>query len=260
MKMRYTQGKFLITEKKAIAKGIFDVTVQCPEVAKIAEPGQFVHAAAAGFSLRRPISVCEIDRTAGTLRIVFEVRGKGTERLSECNRGEVMDLIAPLGRGFKLLEPDKKAICIGGGIGTPPMLAAAQHYGANATVISGFRSASAVILQEDFAACGAKTLLCTDDGTQGKKGRVTDLLDECLARENPDIIYACGPEVMLKAVAERAMARDVFCQVSLEQRMGCGVGACLVCACKIRRGGEEYYAHVCQDGPVFDCREVRFDG
>lgn len=256
--MKYTQGRYVIVDKKAIAKGVFDFTISCKEVAEVAEFGQFVHIAADGFSLRRPISICNIDKEKGTLRIVFEVRGKGTEKISELNKGDLIDMIAPLGKGFKVLEKGKKAICIGGGIGTPPMLAIAKEYGENATVISGFRNASIAILQEDFKAQGNNTILCTDDGSAGRKGFVTEALKECLANEKPDIIYACGPNVMLKAVAEMARDNGVYCQVSLEERMGCGVGACLVCACKTVKDGEEYFAHVCKDGPVFSAEEVIF--
>lgn len=256
--MKYTQGKYVILEKKAIAKGVFDFEISCKEVAEIAECGQFVHIAADGFSLRRPISICGIDKEKGTLRIVFEVRGKGTEKISELRKGDLIDMIAPLGKGFKILEKGKKAICIGGGIGTPPMLAVAKAYGEDATVISGFRNASIAILQEDFKAQGNKTILCTDDGSAGRKGFVTEALKECLETEKPDIIYACGPNVMLKAVAEIARDNGIYCQVSLEERMGCGVGACLVCACKTVKDGEEYFAHVCKDGPVFSSEEVIF--
>lgn len=256
--MKYTQGRYVIVDKKAIAKGVFDFTISCKEVADVAECGQFVHIAADGFSLRRPISICDIDKEKGTLRIVFEVRGKGTEKISELNKGDLIDMIAPLGKGFKVLENGKKAICIGGGIGTPPMLAIAKEYGENATVISGFRNSAIAILQEDFKAQGNNTILCTDDGSAGRKGFVTDALKECLLNEKPDIIYACGPNVMLKTVAEIARDNGIYCQVSLEERMGCGVGACLVCACKTVKDGEEYFAHVCKDGPVFSAEEVIF--
>ena len=256
--MKYTQGKYLIVDKKAIAKNIYDFEISCKAVAEIAHCGQFVHIAAAGFSLRRPISICGIDKKKGTLRLVFEVRGKGTEKISELRKGDLIDMIAPLGKGFKILEKGKKAICIGGGIGTPPMLSVAREYAENATVISGFRTASIAILQEDFKAQGNNTIRCTDDGTAGRKGFVTDALRDCLKEEKPDIIYACGPNVMLKAVAEIAKENDVYCQVSLEERMGCGVGACLVCACKTVKDGEEYFAHVCKDGPVFSSEEVIF--
>ncbi len=254
----YKHGKYPVTEKKAVAKGIFDFTISCKEVAEIAQCGQFVHVAAEGFMLRRPISICDIDKEKGTIRIVFEVRGKGTEKISDIKKGDLIDMIAPLGKGFKILEKGKKAVCIGGGIGTPPMVAVAKEYGENATVISGFRSASAVILQEDFKAQGNNTILCTDDGTAGMKGFVTTALEECLDKEKPDIIYACGPSAMLKAVVDIAKKNGVYCQVSLEERMGCGVGACLVCACKVVKDGEEFYAHVCKDGPVFSAEEVVF--
>lgn len=256
--MKYTQGKYLIVEKKAIAKNVFDFEISCKEVCEIAQCGQFVHIAVDGFSLRRPISICDINREKGTMRIVFEVRGKGTDKISQLRKGDLIDMIAPLGKGFTILEKGKKAICIGGGIGTPPMLSVAKEYGKNATVISGFRNSSIAILQEDFKKQGNCTILCTDDGSAGKKGFVTDALKECLENEKPDIIYACGPNVMLKAVAEIAKENGIYCEVSLEERMGCGVGACLVCACKTVKNGEEYFAHVCKDGPVFSSEEVVF--
>ncbi|MBR6337924.1 MAG: dihydroorotate dehydrogenase electron transfer subunit [Ruminococcus sp.] len=255
----YMQGVYPIIAKKAIAKGIFDFTVLCPEVAKEAQPGQFVQIAAEGFFLRRPISICDIDKDKGTLRLVFEVRGKGTDKISQLNVGMNIDMIAPLGNGFKVL-PGKKAICIGGGIGTPPMLGIAKEYGKNAKAISGFRSAGIAILQDDFKAAGAQTILCTDDGTAGIKGFVTDALKAEIAKEKPDIIYACGPMVMLKGVASIAQENGIECQVSLEQRMACGVGACLVCVCRTVKDGREIFSHVCKDGPVFDSEEVAFDG
>ena len=255
--MSYTQGKYVILKKLAIAKGVFDFEISCKEVADVAQYGQFVHIAADGFSLRRPISICDINRDKGTIRIVFEIRGKGTEKISQLNVGDNIDMIAPLGHGFKILK-DKKAICIGGGIGTPPMLAVAKAYANNATVISGFRTSAIAILQEDFKAQGNNVILCTDDGTAGRKGFVTDALKDCIAEEKPDIIYACGPNGMLKAIVDIATKNNIECQVSLEERMGCGVGACLVCACKTVKNGEEYYAHVCKDGPVFSAEEVIF--
>lgn len=256
--MKYTQGKYLIVDKKAIAKNVFDFEISCKDVCEIAQCGQFVHIAVDGFSLRRPISICDINREKGTMRIVFEVRGKGTDKISQLRKGDLIDMIAPLGKGFSILEKGKKAICIGGGIGTPPMLSVAKEYGENATVISGFRNSAIAILQDDFKAQGNNTILCTDDGSAGKKGFVTDALKECLENEKPDIIYACGPNVMLKAVAEIARDNGIYCEVSLEERMGCGVGACLVCACKTVKNGEEYFAHVCKDGPVFSSEEVVF--
>lgn len=254
--MSYIQGKFLIIEKQAIAKGIFDMTILCPEIAKEAKCGQFVHILATGHMVRRPISICSINKDKGTIRIVFEVRGKGTEAISNLNVGGNIDMIAPLGHGFTLLSQSKKAICIGGGIGTPPMLSLAEFYGKNATVITGFRTSSIAILQSDFKVAGANTILCTDDGSAGKKGFVTEALKECLANEKPDIIYACGPRPMLSAIAKIAEENDIKAEVSLEERMGCGVGACLGCACKTIKNGTEKMSHVCKDGPVYDSKEV----
>ncbi len=253
----YKQNKYLITEKRAAARGVFDITVSCPEVAELAQPGQFAQVAAEGFFLRRPISICDIDKARGTIRLVFEVRGKGTEKISQLNVGDVIDIIAPLGKGFTALQ-NAKAVCVGGGIGTPPMLGIAKQYGENAQVISGFRTAQAAILQEDFAAACCGVTLCTDDGTAGIHGFVTEPLKYRLERDKPDIIYACGPAPMLKGIAKLAKQYGVKCEVSLEQRMACGVGACLVCVCKTVKDGEQYLSHVCKDGPVFDSEEVDF--
>ena len=254
----YKQGLYPIISKKASAKGIFDITVLCPEAAELAVPGQFAQLLAPGFFLRRPISICGIDKQAGTLRMVFEVRGEGTEALSQLNTGDNIDMIAPLGHGFTKIEG--KAVCVGGGIGVPPMLGISTLYGKDATVITGFRNAAAVILQEDLKAAGCSTVLCTDDGSAGIHGFVTAALEEHLKSNKADIIYACGPTPMLKAVAGIAEKHSVMCELSLEQRMACGVGACLGCACKIERGGKEQYLHVCKDGPVFDAKEVKFNG
>lgn len=258
--MSYTQGKYIILEKKAIAKGIFDLTVLCPEIAQVAKAGQFAQISAEGFFLRRPISICDINKEKGTIRLVFEVRGHGTDKISQLNKDSLIDIIAPLGNGFKVLPNGKKAICVGGGIGTPPMVGIAKEYGKNAVAISGFRTAGIAILQEDFKALGANTILCTDDGTAGRHGFVTDALKDCLENEKPDIIYACGPMPMLKAIVSLANEYDVETQVSLEQRMACGVGACLVCVCRTVKDGNEIFAHVCKDGPVFNGKEVDFNG
>lgn len=257
--MSYTQGEYKIISKKNLAKNTYDFTLDAKDIADLASAGQFVHIKVAGFTLRRPISICEIDKENGTIRVVFEVRGEGTEQLATANQGDYIDVMGPLGKGFTLLKPSQKAIVIGGGIGVPPMLAVAKHYGKNATAITGFRSANAVILNEDFGQIGAQNMLCTDDGSMGAKGFVTVALKHRLLEEQADIIYACGPHVMLKGVVALATEFGVPCEVSLEERMGCGVGACLVCACKTVKDGQEYMAHVCKDGPVFKAEDVIFD-
>lgn len=254
--MEYVQGEYRVVSKKNLAKNVYDFTIDAKDIANLANAGQFVHIKVDGFMLRRPISICEVDKQKGTVRVVFEVRGEGTDKLSQVNQGENLDVLGPLGKGFTLLDKGKKAILIGGGIGVPPMVEVAKNYGENATAIIGFRSANAVILDDDFKNLGVKLNLCTDDGTLGNKGYVTEQLEKVLSEEKVDIICACGPHLMLKGVIDLANKYSIPCEVSLEERMGCGVGACLVCVCKTVKDGEEYLAHVCKDGPVFKAEDV----
>lgn len=253
---KYTQGLYRIIEKKNIAKNCYDLLISCPAIANIAQAGQFVHVKVDGFTLRRPISICEINSLNSTIRIVFEVRGEGTNVMANLNKDSLIDIIAPLGNGFTLLDKSKKAIVVGGGIGVPPLLEVAGHYRENSHSIIGFRSANAVILDDDFKMTGSNVIVCTDDGTMGQKGYVTNELNNLLKNNHVDIIYACGPHLMLKGIVELAQQHNIQCEVSLEERMGCGVGACLVCACKAVKNSTEYFAHVCKDGPVFNSENV----
>lgn len=257
--MAYLQGTYPVLARKELAPGIFDYIISCPEIAREAQAGQFVHLRAEGFQLRRPISICEILREGGALRIVFEVRGEGTKKLASIPAGGKIDILGPLGNGFRVLGPDKKVIVAGGGIGVPPMLETAAHYGKNATALLGFRTASAAILLDDFRQKGCDARLATDDGTAGLHGYVTNLLEQRLQEGPADLICACGPMPMLRGIVGIADRFGIPVQVSLEERMGCGVGACLVCACKTVRDGHEIYAHVCKDGPVFDGKDVVFE-
>lgn len=252
-------GEYPVVNKSNPASDIYDFEIYCPEIAQTAKCGQFVNIKAEGFSLRRPISICDIDKEKGTIRIVFEVRGKGTAKIAEIKNHELINILAPLGgHGFDLYDNTKKAVIVGGGIGNPPLLPIAKFYGENSIVISGFKSAEKVILKGDFIKTGANYNLCTDNGTAGKKAFVTDVLGDILLEEKADVIYACGPLPMLKRIVDIAGVQNIRTQVSLEERMGCGVGACLVCACKIKVKGEEKFLHVCKDGPVFEGNEVIF--
>lgn len=241
-----------IISAKEIANGFYDFTVKAGELAKVAQAGQFAHIRVADMTLRRPISICRIDKEKETLRFVFQIRGEGTDKLARLKTGDQLDIIAPLGTGFPLFETEKKALLVGGGIGVPPLLELAAYYGENSIAALGFQSKSSVILADDFTALGAKLLLATDDGTAGAKGLVTKFIEN----ESFDLVYTCGPMPMIKAVAKIADERGVPCYVSLEERMACGVGACLGCACKLKKDGKEYNGHVCKDGPVFDYKEV----
>lgn len=251
--MKYDVKVCKVLRKLEIAPGIFDMLVDAEEFAKTAQPGQFAHILVPGKTLRRPISICDINKEAGTLRFVFQIRGEGTDQLSKFDAGDDLNILAPLGHGFTLGDTEQPALFVGGGIGVPPLLNAAKAYGRNATVILGFRTADAAILEVDFARAGCRVFVATDDGSLGHHGLVTD----CMEGVEASIIYACGPTPMLKAVSVVAQQRQIPCQISLEERMACGVGACLGCACKLRHeDGTEYYGHVCKDGPVFDLNDI----
>ncbi len=251
--MKYDAQPFELIKNQQIAEGIFEWVVKNPQLSSIAQPGQFAHILVPGKTLRRPISICDADKE--TLRLVFQVKGEGTEIMSQLKEGSMVDIIAPLGTGFTI-EQGKRYCFIGGGIGVPPMLYTAKAT-ENPLVITGFRGKELVILQEDFKNCGAELVLTTDDGSAGVHGFVTDVLKEKI--NEVDEICACGPMPMLRAIAQIAKENNKPCQVSLEERMGCGVGACLVCACKVKKaGGEEEYLHVCKNGPVFNAEEVVF--
>lgn len=257
--MVYFCNSYPIVAKTAISAGVFSYVIKCPEVAQMAKNGQFVQVKAEGYTLRRPISICQIDKENGTIRLVFEIRGAGTDKISDLNVGDNMDIIAPLGKGFTVPETipeNSKVIVVGGGIGTPPLLGIADKYGDKTIAILGFRSYDKVILNKDYEKMGAKTIICTDDGTVGEKGTIAKPLQDAIDQNNISMIYACGPTPMLKAIVSAAKANGVPCEVSLEQRMGCGVGACVVCACKVIRGGKEFTLRVCKDGPVFKGEEV----
>lgn len=255
--MRYTQELCPIVYKEELAPGVFSLALQARDIAGASEAGQFVNILCGEYELRRPISIAGFQAASGILRLVFEVRGKGTAWLAQRQEGETLDLVGPLGHGFPLLEKSKKAVLVGGGIGTPPLLPLAMHYGANATVITGFRTASAAILQSDFAAVGASAVLCTDDGSAGFHGFTTTALEQRLEAEACDVVYTCGPKPMMQRVAAAAEARGIPCYVSMEERMACGVGACLGCTCKTKAAdGGTHNTRVCTNGPVFDSKEV----
>lgn len=252
--MKYDIRQLRLISNEKIAGGIYDMRLEYGDGEIPVACGQFAHVYVPNKSLRRPISVC--DARDGVLRLVYQVKGEGTKIMSQMKAGGTVDVLAPLGNGFDI-EKGKRYALIGGGIGVPPMLYTAAQC-ENPLVITGFRNESLVILQDDFVKAGAELMLCTDDGTAGRKGFVTDLLRENISQV--DEVCACGPAPMLKAIADVCREFSKPCQISLEERMACGIGACLVCAVKVRKNGEEIMQHVCKNGPVFNAEEVVFNG
>ena len=245
-----------VVSQEMIATDIYSLWLKAEEIAVQAKPGQFisVYCKDSGKILPRPISICEIDKEKGMLRIVYRIAGEGTKEFSEMKAGDTLEVMGPLGNGFTM--KNEKAIIIGGGIGIPPMLELAKQLDAEKTVVLGYRTST--FLKEEFEeVCDVK--IATEDGSQGAKGTVIDAIEKYGVEGK--VIYACGPMPMLKALAAYAEEHGMEAQISLEERMACGIGACLGCICKSKT--KDHHTNVnntriCKDGPVFDAKEVVF--
>ena len=243
-----------IVRQDEIATDIYSMVIQAPEIASQAVPGQFIDVYSADGSklLPRPISLCEIDRAAGTLRIVYRIAGKGTKEFSMLTSDHTIAILGPLGNGFT--KKDKKAILIGGGIGIPPMLQLAKELTCEKSIVLGFRDEE--FLSEEFEPYGT-VYKSSDNGAIGVKGTVMDAIRQ-YGIEGTEI-YACGPTPMLRAIQSYALEHGIEAQLSLEERMACGVGACLACVCKSKEIDDHSQVknkRVCKDGPVFYAEEV----
>ncbi len=245
-----------VTEIREIRKDLFMLTFESKEIAEKAVCGQFVHIKCGeGVYLRRPISIFSVENNNVT--IIFEVRGNGTKALSEKNVGNLIDVIGPLGNGYSLSKlKDKKVWLIGGGIGVFPLYMAAKEFKENSETVLGFKNADLVVTEKDFAFTGSSVTVVTDDGSMGEKGFVTDIFRKKLLNGKPDAVLACGPMVMLKAVSEICKENGIFCEISLEERMACGLGACLCCITPVKVADEVENLTVCRHGPVFNATEV----
>lgn len=248
-----------ILEKGPLGRDMVRFVLQAPEAfLQPVLPGMFVHIKVPGDAshiLRRPISIMDADAKEGSITLGIQPKGDGTQRICTLSVGDDMDIIAPLGNSFSL-NGAKTAWALGGGVGVAPMLFACHAFSEQAkmTALLGFRTAEQVYAEGEFAPF-ADLMICTDDGCRGFNGTVIDAAKERI--ELPELILACGPMPMLKAVQAFAAERNIPCQLSLEQRMGCGYGACLTCACKTQRADSgETFARVCADGPVFDAKAV----
>ena len=238
------QSLFQIVSNDALTDSVYKMILS-GDTSAITAPGQFVNIQLTGKFLRRPISVCDYDET--TLTIIYKVVGAGTEQMSAMKPGEMLDILTGLGNGYDLSLAGDRPVLLGGGVGVPPMYNLAKKLiamGKEVSVILGFNTAGEIFYEQEFKALGCKTCVTTVDGSYGKKGFVTDALPE-----NYTYFYTCGPEPMLKAVY-RATATSG--QMSFEERMGCGFGACMGCSCKTLTG----YKRICKDGPVMKKEEI----
>lgn len=271
------QLKARISENKKMATGFYKMRIQSPYFAKNTKPGQFFKVRCSDSNeplLRRPLGAHRILKDS--VEILYEVVGIGTQLLSKKKKGEYLDIIGPLGNGFILqrstIHDPLSTILIAGGIGVAPLFALAESLIKNknkVTVIIGARSKSYLMCEKEFKEFGCDVKIATEDGSKGHKGLATDLLRNTPSlsagrRAARSMIYACGPTAMLKVVANIAEDKKMPCQVSLDERMACGVGVCLGCPVKVRgswnvnRGSSKKYEYkmVCKDGPVFDAKEL----
>lgn len=249
-----------IIKQEAIGSGIYSMWLQTEHIGKAARPGQFISVYSQDQSrmLPRPISICETEPERGAVRIVYRVAGKGTEEFSHYGSGDTLEILGPLGNGFPLerMTEGKKAFLIGGGIGIPPMVELAKWLPGEKQIVVGYRDAQ-LFLKEELEKNGT-VYVATENGSYGTAGNVLDCI-----RENgleADVIYACGPTPMLRALKAYAEEKGIECWLSLEEKMACGVGACLACVCQSREVDDHSKVHnkrVCKEGPVFLSTEIQ---
>lgn len=243
----YKKDIYQISANDKIAKNVYRM-VLAGETKYFTKPGQFLNIALEGKYLRRPISICDIGEQSVT--IIYKVVGAGTRQMSAMKPGEKLDILTGLGNGFDVEKGGCKPLLVGGGVGVPPLFYLAKQLlaaGQQPVVVLGFNTVDEVFYQTEFEAIGCQTFLATADGSAGEKGFVTDVLQT--HRIEYDYFYACGPFPMLRALAETTHCSG---QLSFEERMGCGFGACVGCSCKTKYGSKR----ICVDGPVLEKEEI----
>ena len=242
------QSVFTLRENTALTESVFRLRLE-GDTSAISAPGQFVNIRLEGRFLRRPISVC--DREGNELTLICKAVGRGTEQLRTCAAGTKLDLLTGLGNGFDLTPAGEHPLVIGGGVGIPPLYWLTRELigqGRPVTAVLGFNTAAEIFYAEEFRALGAQVILTTADGSEGRRGFVTDVLPGL----GYSYFFTCGPEPMLKAVYRSTRGSGQF---SLEARMGCGFGACMGCSCRTAAGSKR----ICKEGPVLRKEELLWD-
>jgi len=247
----------IIIRQEEIADDIYSMWLHTDQIAVHAKAGQFVSVYCNDGSrlLPRPISICEIDKKDGAIRLVYRVAGKGTAEFSSMHTGAQLRIVGPLGNGFPIEEgKGKRVMLMGGGVGVPPMLQTAKDLGTDTIICCGYRDE--LFLNEEFAAAG-DLHIATEDGSAGVKGNVMDAVRE--DHLEADVIFACGPAPMLRAIKAYGLEKGIPCWISMEEKMACGVGACLACVCQSTEVDGHSHVHnkrICKDGPVFLSTEI----
>lgn len=242
---------FTITKNEEIADRTFRIEMECEKGVLSVRSGQFAHLTVDGGFLRRPVSIC--DFSPNTITLIYKVVGAGTKTLSKKDKGEKLDVLTGLGNGFSLQSCTSSALLAGGGVGTAPLHLLCKELlsmGRKVSIVLGFNRKSEIVLTEEFKKMGVTPLIATLDGSEGKKGFVTDIIAG-IPESSFDYFYCCGPLPMMKAVCETLTS--VHGEASLEERMGCGAGFCYGCSCHTVSGQAK---RVCKDGPVFKKEEI----
>lgn len=253
--------KGLIISNQQVGEQLWEIEIIAPTVARDCQAGQFVHLKIDESNsplLRRPISIYDVDTNAGKIILLYRIVGVGTNLISLKRAGENIGVMGPLGKGFTISSALKKVLLVGGGVGIAPLLYLSRvvsSLNSQVTVVHGAANQNQLVAEARFQKLGIKYLPATMDGSAGFHGLVTDLIIEKVNPSHIDFIYCCGPEPMMAAVADYANKHGIPGEVSLEEYMACGVGACLGCARKLKNK-DERYVKVCQDGPVFNIDEV----
>lgn len=244
----------IVEENICLGSHYYKMRVEIPEELLLSEPGQFfMLQSLEAYSLRRPISIHYVDKEAKRMEFYYETKGRGTIELARMKKGERISLQGPLGKGFQAVQ-DKKVLVIGGGMGIAPMKYLIENLKETneVTFLVGGRNVAALEILDSFSFQKIRAYITTDDGSVGMKGNVVMKLKDLLEQTSFDQIYVCGPHAMMLAVAEVAEAHQIPCEISLENRMACGVKACVGCSIQTKSGMKK----VCYDGPVFDAREI----
>lgn len=251
-----------VLDNQKLTDSFFVLTLQGEIISRSARPGQFVNLSCREF-LRRPFGIMTTDPDAGIFKVGIQVKGRGTQQLAQLRAGDIISVLGPLGHGFDL-DLYSRVVTVGGGTGVFPLYFVQEQChakGIEGIAVCGYRSVDDAVLADEFRAVASHCILASDQGgldVHGHAGMALDLALANLPDDGKTVILTCGPKVMMQAVAARALAMNIPCQVSLEERMGCGIGICLVCVCKIKAKDSGAISHqrCCVEGPVFAAEDV----
>ena len=247
-----------IIENSAVGQNLYVMRIESPRIAQTVQPGQFIHLRVPGMEdhiLRRPFSIYDVVVSSGYLDVLYQERGFGSRHMTHLVANQLVDNIGPVGRGWSLPQDITRVLIVGGGVGAAPLLMqtrALVSAGVVVDVVLGAQTKNTLVTLERFEATGAHIHVATDDGSSGVAGFCTIPAAELLAAHHYDLVACCGPEPLMRRIADAAHQAGVSCEVSLERRMACGVGACLSCVVETSKGRQR----ACVDGPIFNAREV----